>query len=69
MQEAQRTDGNTFKPARHQWTALEEPHKTVMEKLFFEREDLEMTASALNLTPRQIERLFAEAVDLLRLED
>src|SRR5215472_15285974 len=28
VQEAKRTDGNTFKPARHQWTALHEPHKT-----------------------------------------
>ncbi len=47
---------------------LVEPHKTVLERLFFENDDLEMVASILGKTPTEVETLYAEAIDLLKLE-
>ena len=48
--------------------ALQEPHKTVLEKLYFGREDVQMVASILDRTAQQVEQLFREALDLLRLD-
>jgi RNA polymerase sigma factor (sigma-70 family) len=44
---------------------LPEPHKTVFHKFFFDEEELRWIASVLNLTQRQVETLYEEAVDML----
>lgn len=45
--------------------ALPEPHKTVFRRLFFDEEDMSMTASILNMTEAMIIRLYEEAIDML----
>ena len=45
---------------------LPEPHKTVFDKFFFDEEDVAMIASILNLCEEDIERLYEEALDMLR---
>lgn len=45
---------------------LEEPHKTVFHRYFFDEEDLGVLASAYDLTEDEIYDLYTEAIDVLR---